>query len=334
MTRKKTTNLGLAILLIAALGLAIEAQAPEKLQNTASNSTDNKTPSSDAAHTVKVDVDLVRVNATVTEPTTNKLVTGLDRNAFEVYEDKIQQQIQYFSSEDEPISLGIIFDVSGSMKDKISTSRDAAVQFLKTGNPEDEYFLVEFSSRPSLAEAFTSDITRLQNHLIFTPAGGMTALYDAVYLGLEKLKEGSNPKKALLLITDGEDNHSRYTFANVKEYVKEQDVAIYGIGIVSDWNSQLSAGRTGRAVIEDMTDLTGGRSFFPDSVGELEDICTKIALELKNQYVLFYHSTNQAKNGKWRSIKMKINPPKGMPHLEVRAKSGYYAPTTDTPPRK
>ena len=317
MIRKKSTYIGLAFLLIVALAYAINAQTPAKPQ------------ASDPSHTLKVDVDLVRVNATVVEPMTNKLVTGLERDAFQIYEDKIEQQVQYFSSEDEPISLGIIFDVSGSMKDKISTSRDAAVQFLKTGNPEDEYFLVQFSSRPEVAEGFTSDISRLQNHLLFAPAGGMTALYDAVYLGLEKLRGGSNPKKALLLITDGEDNHSRYTFANVKEYVKEQDVSLYGIGIVSDWNSQLSAGRTGRAVIEDMTDLTGGRSFFPESVGELEDICTKIALELKNQYVLFYHSTNLAKNGKWRQIKMKINPPKGMPHLDVRAKTGYYAPTVE-----
>jgi Ca-activated chloride channel family protein len=157
-------------------------------------------------------------------------------------------------------------------------------------------------------------------------------MYDSVYLGLEKLKEGSNPKKALLLITDGEDNRSRYTFQNVKEFVKEQDVQIYGIGIVDDWNSQLGAGRTGRALIEELSDLTGGRAFFPDSVYELEDICTKIAVELKNQYVIGYHSTNQAKDGKWRKLRMKVNPPKGIPRLNVRAKQGYYAPMADAAP--
>ena len=278
--------------------------------------------------TLKVDVDLVLVNATVTDPQ-NRYVTGLEKEHFQIWEDKLEQRIEYFSAEDVPISLGVIFDVSGSMKDKISTARDAAVTFLKTGNPEDEYFLVEFANRPEVAEDFTTDVTRLQNRLIFTPAKGMTAMYDSVYLGLEKLKEGNNPKKALLLITDGEDNRSRYTFSNVKDFVKEQDVQIYGIGIVDDFNSQLGSGHTGRAMVEELSDLTGGRAFFPDSVYDLEDICTKIAVELKNQYVIGYSSTNAAKDGKWRKLRLKINPPKGLPHLNVRSKSGYYAPLAD-----
>jgi Ca-activated chloride channel family protein len=160
----------------------------------------------------------------------------------------------------------------------------------------------------------------------------MTAMYDSVYVGLEKLKEGTNPKKALLLITDGEDNRSRYTFQNVKEFVKEQDVQIYGIGIVDDLNSQVSAGKTGRAMIEELAEITGGGAYFPDSVYELEDICTKIAVELKNQYVLGYHSTNETKNGKWRKLRLKVNPPKGIQRLSVRAKQGYYAPTADAAP--
>ena len=151
----------------------------------------------------------------------------------------------------------------------------------------------------------------------------------SVGIGLEKLKTGTNPKKALLLITDGEDNRSRYTFQNVKDFVKEQDVQIYAIGITDDWNSQLGAGHTGRAMIEELSDLTGGRAFFPDSVYELEDICTKIAVELKNQYVVGYHSTNAAKDGKWRKLRMKVNPPKGIQHLNVRSKAGYYAPMAD-----
>jgi Ca-activated chloride channel family protein len=220
----------------------------------------------------------------------------------------------------------MIFDVSGSMKDKISTSRDAAVTFLKTGNPEDEYFLVEFANRPEVASGFTTDISKLQSKIIFAPAKGMTAMYDAVYVGLEKLKEGNNPKKALLMITDGEDNRSRYTFQNVRDFVKEQDVQIYAIGITDQWNSQLGTGRTGRAMLEELADVTGGRAFFPDSVYELEDICTKIAIELKNQYVIGYRSTNAAKDGKWRKLRLKVNPPKGIQHLNVRSKAGYYAP--------
>ncbi len=274
--------------------------------------------------TLKIDVDLVLINATVTDPR-NRFVTGLEGEHFQIFEDRVEQDIQYFSAEDVPLSLGIVFDVSGSMKDKLSIARDAAVTFLKTGSPEDEYFLAEFSVKPSIAQDFTTDISRLQNHLIFTPAKGMTALYDAVYLALEKVDEGSNPKKALLLITDGEDNRSRYTFGNVREFVKESDVQIYSIGIVSNWNSQLAMGRTGRALIEELSEVSGGRSFFPNSVYELEDITTKIAVELKNQYVIGYFSTNERKDGKWRKVQVKVKPPRGLPRLTVRAKQGYYA---------
>ena len=309
MTRKKGTIIGVGFVLL--MGLSVFPYLAQSQQ------------SSDSSQ-IKVDVDLVQVNATVTN-SRNQYVTGLEKDHFQIWEDKIQQEIVYFSSEDVPISLGIIFDVSGSMKEKLSIARDAAVTFLKSGNPDDEYFLVEFADRPEVAQDFTTDIARLQNHLIFTPAKGMTALYDSVYLGLEKLQEGSNPKKALLLITDGEDNRSRYTFSNVKEFVKEQDVQIYSIGIVSEFNSQLASGRIGRGLVEELSELTGGRSFFPDSIYELEDICTKIAIELKNQYVIGYNSTNRAKDGKWRKLSMKIDPPAGLPRLNVRYKSGYYA---------
>jgi Ca-activated chloride channel family protein len=313
MNRKKETIIS-AALLVLAISVFTQAQEP---------AAQKQSPS------LKVDVDLVLVNATVTDPQ-NRYVTGLEPDHFQIWEDKIEQKIAYFSAEDVPVSLGVIFDISGSMKDKISIARDAAVTFLKTGNPDDEYFLVEFANRPEVAEDFTTDISKLQNRLIFAPAKGMTAMYDSVYLGLEKLKEGANPKKALLLITDGEDNRSRYTFSNVKEFVKEQDVQIYSIGIVDAFNSQLGTGRSGRAMIEELSDLTGGRAFFPDSVYELEDICTKIAIELKNQYVIGYESTNEAKDGKWRKLRMRVNPPPGLPRLNIRSKTGYYAPVGET----
>jgi len=316
MTRKKAIIVVTALLLTAAVSLVLYAQ---------NAGTSQRAPSS----TVKVDVDVVRVNATVTD-IQNRVITGLDKEHFKVWEDKIAQSIESFSTEDEPVSLGIVFDVSGSMKDKISTARDAAVTFLKTGNPEDEYFLEVFSNRPQVAEDFTSDISKLQNKLVFQNTNGMTAMYDAVYLSMVKLKEGTNSKKALLLITDGEDNRSRYTFANVRDYVKEQDVQVYAIGIVSDFNSQLGSGRTGRALIEELSDLTGGHAFFPDSVYDLEDICTKIAVELKNQYVLTYRSTNAVKDGKWRKIRVQVDGPKGVGRLNVRFKNGYYAPIGQT----
>ena len=326
MTRKNWTFI-VGVFLLLTLPAVMIARA-SRIQNPQDTSPSTEKPGKQSTQTLKIDVDLVLVSATVTD-SLNRYVSGLEGSHFQVWEDKIEQKVEYFSAEDVPISIGVIFDVSGSMKDKIATARQAAATFLKTGNPEDEYFLVEFANRPEVASDFTTDVTKLQTKLIMTPAKGMTAMYDSVYLGLEKLKEGTNPKKALLLITDGEDNRSRYTFQNVKEFVKEQDVQIYGIGIVDDWNSQLGAGRTGRALIEELSELTGGQAMFPDSVYELEDICTKIAVELKNQYVLGYHSTNGAKDGKWRKLRVKVNPPKGIQRLNVRAKQGYYAPTAD-----
>ena len=329
MTWKKWTHIVAALLLVTLPAVMVaRAGRGQNPKQTTADKPDKQPPS-----TLKIDVDLVLVTTTVTD-SLGRYVSGLESSHFQIWEDKVEQKIEYFSAEDVPVSVGVIFDVSGSMKDKISTAREAASTFWKSGNPEDEYFLEVFANRPELASDFTTDITKLQSKLIMMPAKGMTAMYDSVYLGLEKLKEATNPKKALLLITDGEDNRSRYTFQNVKEFVKEQDVQIYGIGIVDEWNSQLSAGRTGRAMVEELADLTGGGAFFPNSVFELEDICTKIAVELKNQYVIGYHSTNEAKDGKWRKLRLKVNPPKGIQRLNVRSKQGYYAATADAAPGK
>jgi Ca-activated chloride channel family protein len=280
-------------------------------------------PSNDRDQTIRVDVDLVLVNAAVSD-SKGRMVTGLQQDNFRIWEDKVEQKVEYFSSEDTPMSIGLIFDATGSMADKISTARDAAASFLRVGNPEDEYFLVTFSQRATLVEPFTTDISRLQNHMLFTPAKGLTPLFDAVYLGLETMKSANNKRKALLLITDGEDNHSRYSFADIKEFAKEQNVEIFVIGIVNP-SGELAPGQSGRATIEDLAQISDGEAFFPDSVDQLEDICNKIGLELRNQYVLGYHSTNKAKDGRWRKIRLKINPPRGISYLSVHAKTGYYA---------
>jgi Ca-activated chloride channel family protein len=285
----------------------------------------------DRNQTIKVDVDLVLVNATVSD-SKGRMVMGLQQENFRLWEDKVEQKVEYFSSEDTPMSIGLIFDATGSMEDKISRARDAAISFLKTGNPEDEFFLVTLSQSPRLAQGFTTDISRLQNHMIFATAKGLTPLYDAVYLGLETMKSARNKRKALLLITDGEDNHSRYSFGDIKEFVREQDVQIFIIiGIVNP-GGELSPDPNGRAIIEDLAQISGGQAFFPDSADELEDICDKIALELRNQYVLGYRSTNETKDGKWRKIRVKINPSKGVPNLAVHSKRGYYAETLDIKP--
>lgn len=259
---------------------------------------------------LKVDVDLVMVNVTITDGE-NRLITDLKPQNFQLFEDKIEQNIRYFSSEVAPLSLGIVLDISHSMAKKISLARDAAVQFLQTGTPDDEYFLVEFSNRARLAQDFTTDISRLRDRMSFRAAEGSTALYDALYLGLSRVKAGQNPRKALLLITDGEDNHSRYSLRDIREFVRESDVQIFVIDL-------------GRSLVTDLAEMTGGSSYRA-SVEDLPDICEKIALELKSQYVLGYESTNTSKDGKFRKVRVRAVPPPGVPGLQVRARQGYYA---------
>jgi len=284
---------------------------------------DKLTASSSRSQTLSVDVDLVLLNTTVTD-NKNKHVTGLSKDNFQIWEDKVEQEIQYFSTENVPLTVGIIFDISGSMADKLAPARAAASTFLRMGDRDDEYFLIEFSNAPRLVADLTTDISKLQNPLIFAQAKGMTSLYDALYLGMERVSHGSNARRALLLITDGEDNHSRYSFSDVKEYAKEHDVQIYAIGLVSENTLQVQD-YAGRALLEDLASLTGGRAFFPSSVFELEGICAQIGVDLKNQYVLGYRSLNHSNDGKWRKIRVKVNRPKGTPSLSVRSKTGYYA---------
>ena len=311
MACAKTAPLAGLLCALLSLGLALSESATRVF---------SQTPQSPA---LSVDVDLVLLNTTVTD-SQNRLVAGLAKESFQVWEDKIEQEIQYFSSENVPLSVGIIFDTSGSMQNKLTDARTAANTFLRMGEKEDEYFLVEFSNSPHLVTDLTTDITKLQNRLLLTRAKGMTSLYDAMYLGLERVGHGSNARKALLLITDGEDNHSHYSFSDVKEFAKEHDVQIYAIGIVDDESIQGSSYR-GRSLLQDLANLTGGRAFFPSSIHELEGICAAIGVDLKNQYVLGYRPSNRLADGKWRKIKVKINRTKGVPSLSVRAKTGYYA---------
>jgi Ca-activated chloride channel homolog len=271
------------------------------------------------------DVDLVLVPVTVTDPM-NRLVTGLDKENFQVFEGQNQEQIRHFSSEDSPISLGVIFDLSGSMKDKIDKSREAVVEFFKTANPQDEFFMIGFSDKPELLADFTSSTEDIQNKLVYTMARGRTALLDAIYLGMNKMRQAHHERKALLIISDGGDNHSRYTENEIKSMVKEADVQIFAIGIY-DTSPRTEEERLGPAMLGEMTDITGGRTFAIVSPNELADVATKIGIELRNQYVLGYRPKNPSHDGKWRKIKVKLMPPKGLPPLHVYAKTGYYAPS-------
>jgi Ca-activated chloride channel family protein len=274
---------------------------------------------------VKVDVDLVLVNVTITDPL-NRLVTGLEKENFELYEGKNAQEIRHFSSEDAPISLGVIFDISGSMDNKIQQAREAVVEFFKTANPRDEFFIVTFSDRPEVLTDFTGSVEDIQQQLVYTVPKGRTALLDAIYLGLSKMRQAQHNKKALLIISDGGDNRSRYTDGEIRSIVKEADVQIYAIGIF-DLNPATMEEQRGPQMLASITDVTGGRTFTIHDADELTDVATKIGIELRNQYVLGYRPTNTAKDGRWRKVKVKLQPPKGLPPLTVYNKTGYYAPT-------
>ena len=256
-------------------------------------------------------------------------MTGLDQENFEVYDEKVGQQIVAFSTEDAPISVGMIFDSSGSMSDKIEKSKEAALQFFKTSNPQDEFMLINFNERPNLISAFTSKFENLEDRLITVRAGGKTALLDAIYLGLNEMKKGTTNRKALLVISDGGDNHSRYTERDVKKAVKEADVEIYAVGIFEPLSSR---GRTteeagGPGLLSELAEVSGGRMFSVEDPNELPDIMEKISIELRNQYVIGYKPSNLVRDGRWRRIKVKLSPPKGLPPLQVYSRTGYYAPT-------
>ena len=274
---------------------------------------------------MKVDVDLVLVPVTITDPL-NRLVTGLDKENFALFEGKEAQEIKHFSSEDAPVSLGVIFDMSGSMSSKIERAREAVIEFFKTANPQDEFFMITFADKPEEISDFTQSVEDIQGKLVYTIPKGRTALLDAIYLGVSKMRQAKYPKKALLIISDGGDNHSRYTEGEIKNLVKEADVLIYAIGIY-DRNFPTEEERLGPQLLSDVTELTGGRAFTIDNPNDLADVATKIGIELRNQYVLGYRPKNPVRDGKWRKIKVKLNPPKGLPPLRVYAKTGYYAPT-------
>ncbi len=270
------------------------------------------------------EVDLVLVPVTVTDGE-DRVVTGLDKNNFAVFENNRKQAIQSFSAEDAPVSLGIIFDRSGSMSDKIDKSREAVVQFLETANPQDEFFLIGFSDKPELLSGFTSAPADIQNKLIFAAAKGRTALIDAVYLGAHLMRQAHHRRKALLIISDGGDNNSRYTEGELKEMVEEADLQIYSIGIF-DASPGTPEERSGPQLLSEIAEATGGRSYTVDDPSELADVATKIGTELRNQYVLGYRPTTAPKDGKWHKIRVKLLPPKGLPPLTSYAKKGYYAP--------
>jgi Ca-activated chloride channel homolog len=298
-------------------------------QSTLSNDVKRDTPGQPIKRdqAVHIDVNLALVNVTVTDPY-NRLVTGLEPDNFRIFEDNIEQEVVNFSSEDVPISIGVVLDLSGSMANKLGKAKEAALQFFKTANPQDEFFLVGFNERAQLLSPFTNNVEDLQSRMLSASAKGKTALLDAIYLGLSQMRGARSGKRALLIISDGGDNNSRYSEKDIKRLVREADTQLYSIGIFDpfEFRSRTPEELNGPTLLNEMSELTGGRTFTAEDLNDLPDIAAKIGAELRNQYILGYHPSNKAHDARWRKIKIKLRAPKGLPPLNVYAKTGYYAP--------
>jgi VWFA-related protein len=278
---------------------------------------------------LRIDTTVVLVPVAVTIAATGKLLTGLEKDNFELTEDKAAQEIVSFGSEDVPLSVGVVFDTSGSMGAKLDRSRQAVAQFMRTANPEDEFFLVQFNDRPELTVPLTPRPEDVQSHLTWIQSKGRTALLDGVAMAMNEMKKAHNGRKALLIISDGGDNSSRFTESEVRNWVREGDVQIYAIGIFEPLGSR---GRTpeemsGPGLLNDLAEQTGGRNFSVENLADLPDVAAKIGLELRNQYVLGYTPKNAVHDGKYRKVEVKLVKVKDLPPLRARYRPGYVAPS-------
>jgi Ca-activated chloride channel family protein len=274
-------------------------------------------------HVIHADSRLVLVPVSVTDPM-QRFVTGLNRDNFEVFEGAKPQRIQHFSSEDVPVSVGIILDISGSMSDKLERVREAVNQLCEVSNPQDEYFMITFADEPRLVVDFTTNPDDLRKELVFAQPKGRTSLLDAIHLSLRKMKNARYGRKALLIISDGGDNHSRHGEREIKGLAKECDVMIYSIGIFDRYVPTPEELR-GPSLLSDISDPTGGRAFTVDNPNIMPSIARHIGMELRTQYVLAYRPQDVPHNGKWRKIRVRLRLPRKFPFLQAHAKTGYYA---------
>lgn len=311
---RRTAVVALGFTLAALLGSA-QVSIPHR----------SKRPDSDAAipsANLRVDTNLVLVPVTVNDEL-NHPITGLDKDNFQIFDDKAEQSIRAFSTEDEPIALGFIFDTSGSMRNALPAGREAAEQFLKLANPEDEFFLVEFDSAPRLTIPLTSDTGRIGTEILMTKSGGSTALIDALYLAIHEIRKSKKTKKAVVLISDGGENNSRYTAAEIKNVVRETDVLIYTVAVGGGYSG--ADEMYGRSLMNQIAEMTGAHMYVAGPY-DLPDIARKIGIELRNRYVLGYSPRDQQRDGRYHRILVKVKPPRGLPKLRAHWRLGYYAP--------
>jgi len=278
---------------------------------------------------LRADVDLVLVPVTVTD-SANRPVLTLHQSDFSLYENSAPQQIRYFSHEDGPISIALVLDCSASMKNKIEYEGLALTEFFNNANPEDEYFAVTVSDKPQLIATSSDSIGTVQDRLASSPPHGRTALFDAIYMAISQLRTARYHRRALLIISDGGDNRSRYTRKEIKDVIEEADVLTYAIGIFDEEPIPLLKSieeRMGRDWLSELTDASGGRTIAADDRRKIPEIAAIISRELRSQYLLGYRPTSSARDGKWRKITVQIAPASHSLHLHPYYREGYRAPS-------
>jgi Ca-activated chloride channel homolog len=272
---------------------------------------------------IRTSADLVLVPVSITDDR-NRSVLGLEQSNFQLFENKKLQEIKNFSSEDTPVSVGILLDTSGSMSYKLERAREAVFEFCEASNPQDEFFLIAFSDQPRLVTDFTPNSGNVKQDLLSIRSHGRTSLLDAIYLGLTKMRAARYARKALLVISDGGDNHSRYSERDVRSAVRESDVSIYAIGTYDRWVSTEEE-RRGPELLKTIADSTGGLAFSLGNAGEMPSVTRSIGDHLRHQYVLAYTPAARTRDGKWHKINVKLRLPKKFSFLHVAARPGYYA---------
>lgn len=283
-------------------------------------------PSDNTRADLRVDVPLVLIPVNVTTPL-GASVTSLNKENFRLFEDGVEQRITHFACEDAPVSIGLLLDASGSMRNKMKKSLEAAAELFKTANFDDEFFLIEFNERPKLTVPFTRDSNDLYKRLVRAKPMGRTSLLDALHLAMAQMKSARNTRKAIVLLSDGGDNHSRHTETEIKKAVHEADVQIYAMGIfdADDLPKRTVEERNGPYLLEDLARETGGRHL---PVGKLDDLpgaCARIGTALHNQYLLGYSPANAARDGRYRKVLVTPIAPPNMPPLKAHFRPGYIA---------
>ena len=284
----------------------------------------------DGRFVFRTSVEEVVLNVTVIDGQ-QRLVTTLTKPDFTIFEDNVQQKISSFQHEDIPVSIGILVDNSGSMRDKRAAVNRAALDLVRASNPEDEAFIVNFSDDAFLDQDFTSSIQQLQNGLSHIDSRGGTALYDAVVTSADHLaKSASRPKQVLLIITDGEDNSSSTTLEQTVRRIQDlQGPIVYSIGLLYGEESGRESKRARRA-LQLLSDETGGLAYFPKSLAQVDDIAAEVAKDIRNQYTIGYHATKPESQGGYRTIRVVVKA-KGYGKLSARTRPGYYPGSQKAP---